>query len=88
MSFCITVGYWQFFVWMTGAMPFGSSIGWDSLTQASGILSCWNGAGSQPAGSDIVCMQLMQATVLAMLVLPVTAFISGMQALYCCLQLQ
>jgi hypothetical protein len=80
LSYPVVVGYWNLFLWLTGASAVAADArSWSSLTRESmATLGCWvRGSDSRLAETAAACTHLMQATVLAMLVLPVSALVAG-----------
>lgn len=72
------VGYFYFFSWLAepvGERPF--TAGYDGLLSVSRTLGCWIQDNSKTTESAAGCRQLMHATLLAMVVLPVVLLISG-----------
>lgn len=80
LSYPVVVGYWQLFVWLTStqtAVFEGGDTTWDRFARVSSNLECWVQGDSALQERADTCSTLMQATVIAMLVLPAAAFISG-----------
>ena len=71
------VGYFYFFQWLAGPVFQMSTVpSFEGLLDVSRTLGCWM-PNSNTAADNANCTQLMYATLLALLVLPVVFLISG-----------
>lgn len=79
LAYPLVVGYWYLFLWLAGTTAAAvDASSWSSLNGEPSTLACWvHGGDSRPAETAAACTHLMQATLLAMVALPVSALIAG-----------